>query len=184
MHYDVTGLKSALAEVKRRSLIGSRTRAAHTHKCTPIVWPQTRRRMQAPNWLPQTRQTRQTPVAGSVVFWWTQICIAQTGVLYMWPGVPIPAQSNSWVVVLLHGVGFWSIQKSFNSEFRKGYPFLHSMLDWKPKKYNWFNFVLYTDVCIALYVQCFPSVCEKNSQATVKIKFFTIFSWTTQRNKL
>ena len=27
-------------------------------------------------------------------------------------------------------------------------------------------FVLYTDVCIALYVQCFPSVCEKTSQAT------------------
>ena len=31
---------------------------------------------------------------------------------------------------------------------------------------DWFNFVLYTDVCIALYVQCFSSVCEKTSQAT------------------
>ena len=29
---------------------------------------------------------------------------------------------------------------------------------------NWFNCVLYTDVCIALYVQCFPSICEKTSQ--------------------
>ena len=28
---------------------------------------------------------------------------------------------------------------------------------------EWFNFVLYTDVYIALYVQCFLSVCEKNS---------------------
>ena len=27
---------------------------------------------------------------------------------------------------------------------------------------NVFNVVLYTDMCIALYVQCFPSVCEKN----------------------
>ena len=28
----------------------------------------------------------------------------------MGPGVPIAAKSNSWVVVLLHGVGFWWTQ--------------------------------------------------------------------------
>ena len=28
----------------------------------------------------------------------------------MGPGVPIPVKSNSWVVVLLHGVGLWQIQ--------------------------------------------------------------------------
>ena len=45
-----------------------------------------------------------------VVFWWTQYCIALTGILYMGLGVPIPAQPNSWVVVLLHGVVFWWTQ--------------------------------------------------------------------------
>ena len=29
----------------------------------------------------------------------------------MGPGVPVPAKSNSWVVVLLHGVGFGQIRE-------------------------------------------------------------------------
>ena len=37
--------------------------------------------------------------------------IAQTGILYMGPGVQIPAKSNSWVVVFLHGVRFWRIEE-------------------------------------------------------------------------
>ena len=55
---------------------------------------------------------------GSVTAWW---CILMnsvlyspardTYVLYIGPGVPIPAKSNSWVVVWLHGVGFWQIQE-------------------------------------------------------------------------
>ena len=31
---------------------------------------------------------------------------------------------------------------------------------------NWFNVALYTDVCIALHTQCFPSVCEQTSHET------------------
>ena len=38
---------------------------------------------------PNHPQTIQTPTAGFVVFWWTQYCIAQTGILCMGPGVPI-----------------------------------------------------------------------------------------------
>ena len=48
--------------------------------------------------------------AGFVVFWWTVYCIALTGIHCMGSGVPIPAKSNSWVVVLLHGVVFWWTQ--------------------------------------------------------------------------
>ena len=40
------------------------------------------------------------------------------------------------------------------------------LLNYNVKGKNWFNVVLYTDLCIALYVQCFPSVCEKTSQVT------------------
>ena len=56
-------------------------------------------------------QTIQTPTAGFVVFWWTRYCIALTGILYMGPHVLIPAKSNSWVVVFVHGAGFWQIQE-------------------------------------------------------------------------
>ena len=58
-----------------------------------------------------TPTTHQTPTARFVAFWWTQYCITQTGILYMGIGVPIPVTSNSWVVVLLHGVGLWWIQE-------------------------------------------------------------------------
>ena len=54
----------------------------------------------------------QTPTAGFVVFWWTQYCIALTGIVYMGPGVLNAAKSNILVVVLLHGVGFWQIEES------------------------------------------------------------------------
>ena len=30
-----------------------------------------------------------------------------------------------------------------------------------------FNFALYTDVCIALYTRCFPSVCDKNNLCNI-----------------
>ena len=53
----------------------------------------------------------QTPTAGFVVFCCTQYCIALTEILYMGPGVPVPAKSNSCVVVLLYGVGIWQIQE-------------------------------------------------------------------------
>ena len=58
----------------------------------------------------RTTPTHQTPTASFVVFWWTQYCIAQTGILYMGPGVPLPSKFNSSVVVLLHGVVFWWTQ--------------------------------------------------------------------------
>ena len=32
--------------------------------------------------------------------------------------------------------------------------------------YKMYSILPYTDVCIALHTRCFPSVCEKNSQAT------------------
>ena len=56
---------------------------------------------------PNSSQVQQ--LGGSVTAWcciWTRYCIALTGILYMGTGVPIPAKSNSWVVVLLHGVVF------------------------------------------------------------------------------
>ena len=49
--------------------------------------------------------------SNSRVCWILMDCIALTGILYMGPGVPIPAESNSWVVVLLHGVGLWQTQE-------------------------------------------------------------------------
>ena len=55
---------------------------------------------------PNHPQTIQTPTAGFTGFWWSRYCVAQTGILCTGPGVPIPAKSNSWVVVLLHGVVF------------------------------------------------------------------------------
>ena len=41
----------------------------------------------------------------------SRICIAQTGILYMGLCVLIPAKSNIWVVVFVHGIGFGRIEE-------------------------------------------------------------------------
>ena len=64
------------------------------------------------------------PQAGFVAFWWTQYWTAQTGIHCMGPGVPISAKSNSWVVVLLHGDGFWRIQEARGLGLTSGLPII------------------------------------------------------------
>ena len=57
-------------------------------------------------------------------------------------------------------------------------PFLYDLINF------WFNFVPYTDVCIALYVQCFPSICEKNFTGDLCNYLFLVFSFFWVLNKM